>query len=55
MTNKIEQRTIWLVIEQGVGFIHHAFTLYSDALEFAENLKKETGFDCYELHELDLK
>jgi hypothetical protein len=48
------QKTIWLVIEQGAGIIHHAFELYSDAIAKMESLKEETGFDCFELQELNL-
>lgn len=48
------QKTIWLVIEQGAGMIHHAFYFYSDAIQFAENLKIQTGFDCYELQEVNI-
>ena len=47
------QKTIWLVIEQGAGIIHHAFELYSDAIAKMESLKEETGFDCFELQEID--
>lgn len=44
---------IFVVIEQGSGIIHKAFKKYSDMLDYIEELKKETGFDCYEFHELE--
>lgn len=50
----MENKTIWLVIEQGAGITHKGFYKYADALAFIETLKIETGFDCYELHELEL-
>jgi hypothetical protein len=48
------KKTIWLVIENGAGVIHTAFNLYADAIAKMNELKNESGFECYELHEIDL-
>ena len=48
------KQTIWLVIEQGAGIIHTSFKLYSDAIAYIEKIENETGFNCYELQEIDL-
>jgi len=50
----MKQKTIWLVIEQGAGIIHKAFNYYEEANLFVQSLKNETGFDCYEIQELDI-
>jgi len=50
----MKQKTIWLVIEQGAGITHKAFFSYADALTCIENLKNELGYDCFELHEIEL-
>ena len=47
------EKTIWLVIEQGVGIIHKAFENKIDALSFVEVLKKDAGHDCFELQAID--
>ena len=47
------EKTIYIVIEQGSGIVHRGFEKYADALECVEELKKETGFECYEIQELE--
>ena len=49
----MEEKNIWLVIEQGVGIIHKAFEIKQDAEKFVEFLKADTGFDCFEIQALD--
>lgn len=49
----MKTKTIWLVIEQGAGIIHHAFISYSDAVTYMEEKEEETGLKCFELQEVD--
>lgn len=46
--------TIYLVIEQGAGITHMAFSSQDKAEIYAKQLSFETGFDCFEVQPLTL-
>jgi hypothetical protein len=49
----MEQKTIWLVIENDKELIYKAFELYSDAIDFIESKKDEINrFNKCELIEI---
>lgn len=47
-------KTIYLVIEQGAGYIHKAFISEYKAEQHVKQLEQETGFECFEVQNLDL-
>ena len=50
----MKTQTIYLVIEEGNGFLHKAFIVEIDADIYAEQLSKETGLNCFEVQSLEL-
>ena len=48
-------KKIYLVIEQGAGIIHMGFESEKDAEDFADELKNQTGWDCYEVQKLNFQ
>jgi len=48
-----KEKTIYIVIEHGSGIVHKAFEKKSDAEDCVDELKSETGFECYEIQELE--
>jgi len=48
-------KKIYVVIEQGAGIIHLGFESEKDADDYVDQLKKETGWDCYEVLKLNLQ
>lgn len=48
------KKEIFLVIEDGSGYIHKAFSLLIDAEKYAERISKETGFENFEVIAVDI-
>lgn len=49
------EKQIFLVIEDGTGFIHKAFNLFDSAEKYAEQMSKETGFENFEVVTVDIE
>jgi hypothetical protein len=50
----MKEQQIFVVIEQGNGFVHSAHTTEQAAKEQAEKLMYETNFENFEVQELTL-
>lgn len=50
----MKEQTIYLVIEQGAGITHSAYTLKEYAEKEANQKNIESGFSCFEVHPLTL-
>jgi hypothetical protein len=48
------KQTVWLIMDNCLEVIRAAFTSYENALDYFNNLKLESDFDCYELKEIEL-
>lgn len=48
-------KQIFLVIEDGTGYIHKAFNLFDAAEKYAEQMSKETGYDNFEVIAVDIE
>jgi predicted TPR repeat methyltransferase len=42
-------QTVYLVFEEGNGYIHKAFQNYADAEKLVRQLQEDTGFECFEI------
>jgi len=48
------KQTVWLIMDNCLETIRAAFISYENALDYFNNLKLESDFDCYELKEIEL-
>jgi hypothetical protein len=48
------KQTVWLIMDNCLETIRVAFISYENALDYFNNLKLESDFDCYELKEIEL-